>query len=58
MPMIGARFYAQIDNSHVRGDLLENDLAKVNRRKRWKKWKYFLFNGQFFRNLIAVDYSD
>ncbi len=30
MPMIGARFYAQIDNLHVRGDILENDLAKVN----------------------------
>ncbi|CAF5005638.1 unnamed protein product, partial [Rotaria socialis] len=28
MPMIGARFYAQIDNSHVRGDNLENELAK------------------------------
>jgi PAB-dependent poly(A)-specific ribonuclease subunit 3 len=28
MPMIGARFYAQIDNLHVRGDILENDLAK------------------------------
>ena len=30
MPMIGARFYAQIDNLHVRGDILENELAKVN----------------------------
>ena len=29
MPMIGARFYAQIDNLHVRGDILENELAKV-----------------------------
>ncbi|UJR27331.1 hypothetical protein I4U23_008624 [Adineta vaga] len=28
MPMIGARFYAQIDNLHVRGDNLENDMAK------------------------------
>ncbi|CAF1374330.1 unnamed protein product [Rotaria magnacalcarata] len=28
MPMIGARFYAQIDNSHVRGDNLENELTK------------------------------
>jgi len=28
MPMIGARFYAQIDNLHVRGDILENELAK------------------------------
>ena len=31
MPMIGARFYAQIDNLHVRGDILENELAKVSR---------------------------
>jgi len=30
MPMIGARFYAQIDNLHVRGDILENELAKVS----------------------------
>jgi hypothetical protein len=30
MPMIGARFYAYIDNLHVRGDILENELAKVN----------------------------
>ena len=29
MPMIGARFYAQIDNLHVRGDILENELANV-----------------------------
>ncbi|CAF4145257.1 unnamed protein product [Rotaria socialis] len=28
MPMIGARFYAYIDNLHVRGDILENELAK------------------------------
>jgi len=28
MPMIGARFYAHIDNLHVRGDILENELAK------------------------------
>jgi hypothetical protein len=30
MPMIGARFYAQIDNLHVRGDILENEMAKVS----------------------------
>ncbi len=30
MPMIGARFYAHIDNLHVRGDILENELAKVS----------------------------
>ncbi|CAF0937819.1 unnamed protein product [Adineta ricciae] len=28
MPMIGARFYAHIDSLHVRGDILENELAK------------------------------
>lgn len=28
--MIGARFYAHIDNLHVRGDILENELAKVS----------------------------
>jgi len=32
MPMIGARFYAQVDNLHVRGDAIENDLAKVKKR--------------------------
>jgi hypothetical protein len=31
MPMIGARFYAQIDSLHVRGDILENELAKVSK---------------------------
>ena len=30
MPMIGARFYAQIDNLYIRGDNLENELAKVS----------------------------
>lgn len=30
MPMIGARFYAHIDNLYVRGDILENELSKVN----------------------------
>ncbi len=34
MPMIGARFYAHIDNLHVRGDILENELAKVSSRIR------------------------
>jgi len=29
MPMIGARFYAHIDNLYVRGDILENELSKV-----------------------------
>jgi len=28
MPMIGARFYAHIDNLYVRGDILENELSK------------------------------
>ena len=29
MPMIGARFYTQLDASQLRNDLLENELAKV-----------------------------
>jgi len=37
MPMIGARFYAHIDNLHVRGDILENELAKVSHRNDIKK---------------------
>lgn len=32
--MIGARFYAQIDNLQVRGDILENELAKVSQRNK------------------------
>ncbi|CAF0726742.1 unnamed protein product [Didymodactylos carnosus] len=28
MPMIGARFYAQIDSLYVRGDIVENELSK------------------------------
>jgi PAB-dependent poly(A)-specific ribonuclease subunit 3 len=31
MPMIGARFYAQLEASQMRNDLLENELAKVRR---------------------------
>ena len=30
MPMIGARFYTQLDSSQLRNDILENELAKVN----------------------------
>jgi hypothetical protein len=37
MPMIGARFYAHIDNLHVRGDILENELAKVSHRNNSKQ---------------------
>jgi PAB-dependent poly(A)-specific ribonuclease subunit 3 len=29
MPMIGARFYSQLEMSHVRNDMLENELSKV-----------------------------
>lgn len=28
MPMIGARFYTQLDGAHLRCDVLENELAK------------------------------
>ncbi|KAI6176459.1 PAN2-PAN3 deadenylation complex subunit PAN3 [Aphelenchoides bicaudatus] len=39
MPMIGARFYSQIENMQIRSDLLENDLCKE------------LQNGRLFRLL-------
>lgn len=55
MPMIGARFYAQIDNAHARGDLLENDLAKVNRNNPFELRCLFM---RGYRNLIVVDYFD
>lgn len=32
MPMIGARFYTQLDASQMRNDVIEEDLAKV-----WRK---------------------
>lgn len=31
MPMIGARFYTQLDAAQMRNDVIEEDLAKVNR---------------------------
>ena len=31
MPMIGARFYTQLDASQMRNDVIEEDLAKVQR---------------------------
>lgn len=30
MPMIGARFYTQLDASQMRNDVIEEDLAKVS----------------------------
>lgn len=30
MPMIGARFYTQLDASQMRNDVIEEDLAKVH----------------------------
>jgi hypothetical protein len=45
MPMIGARFYAQIDNLHVRGDILENDLAKVNQFKKNEDFNFLKYLG-------------
>ncbi len=29
MPMVGARFYTQLDASQLRNDILENEVAKV-----------------------------
>ena len=34
MPMIGARFYTQLDSAQLRNDILENELAKVNFKKK------------------------
>lgn len=31
MPMIGARFYTQLDAAQMRNDVIEEDLAKVKR---------------------------
>ena len=30
MPMIGARFYTQLDEAHKRNDVQQNELAKVS----------------------------
>ena len=30
MPMIGARFYTQLDSAQLRSDVIENELTKVN----------------------------
>lgn len=30
MPMIGARFYTQLDAAQLRSDVVENELAKVS----------------------------
>jgi hypothetical protein len=54
MPMIGARFYAHIDNLHVRGDILENELSKVGFIKINYVYNYVII----FRNLIVVVYFD
>lgn len=34
MPMIGARFYTQLDASQMRNDVIEEDLAKVTEWQR------------------------
>ncbi len=50
MPMIGARFYTQLDASQMRNDVIEEDLAKVC--DRLLNFFYFLI---FFRgNLIST----
>ena len=35
MPMIGARFYTQLDASQMRNDVIEEDLAKVRKHTSW-----------------------
>lgn len=42
MPMIGARFYTQLDAAQLRSDVLENELAKE------------LENGRLFKLLVKV----
>lgn len=37
MPMIGARFYTQLDAAQMRNDVIEEDLAKVKNKKRYIK---------------------
>ena len=34
MPMIGARFYTQLDSAQLRSDVIQNEMAKVTI---WKK---------------------
>lgn len=56
MPMIGARFYAHIDNLHVRGDILENELAKVNlQNKRGDDDRHRLYVGSGLWSIISID---
>ncbi|MFH4974922.1 hypothetical protein AB6A40_001631 [Gnathostoma spinigerum] len=43
MPMIGARFYAQLENAQMKNDLLENELSKE------------LENGRLFRLLCKLN---
>ena len=49
MPMIGARFYAYIDNLHVRGDILENELAKVSYELR----NYFFYDYEKKKTIVT-----
>ena len=41
MPMIGARFYTQLDAAQVKCDVLEGELAKVTKRV-LAKWRHTL----------------
>lgn len=43
MPMIGARFYAQLETTQMKNDLLENELSKE------------LENGRLFRLLCKLN---
>lgn len=42
MPMIGARFYTQLDNVQMRTDVLENEVSKE------------MENGRLFRLLVKL----
>jgi len=45
MPMIGARFYSQLDATHLRNDVLEHALSRVSRLSRVRSmlslWLHF-----------------
>lgn len=49
MPMIGARFYTQLDASQMRNDVIEEDLAKVC------EWQYILIQGCLLKNAKGRD---
>lgn len=54
MPMIGARFYTQLDASQMRNDVIEEDLAKVRRKGR--AW-FIPIGGKVSTPLLSSDSS-